>query len=313
MDPNLKVPYSEQISFGIQRDLPMHMFAEVDYVGSFGRHLLIEPDINQPSWAVLGAASSTANENYLRPYKGYSTIQQFVSQGTSNYHALQMRLERRFGHVLFTSAYTFSKNLSDASSDTENNYDWPNIHQMYGPAFSSNAGSSIDVRHAWVATLIYNLPTLKGQARYMRAPLGGWQLSGTFHVQSGFYYSVTGSTLIGTRVADYNGGPVLLPNPGANGWINPAAFAAAPQGRWGTAGPGDVEGPGMQIYNFSMTRFFNLKSDGRINLRVRGDFFNAFNCVNFQSPSLTVTTSGFGTISSAYPPRNIQLGMKLTF
>jgi hypothetical protein len=35
--------------------------------------------------------------------------------------------------------------------------------------------------------------------------------------------------------------------------------------------------------------------------------------VNFQAPSTTVTSSGFGTISGAYPPRNIQLGMKLTF
>ena len=35
--------------------------------------------------------------------------------------------------------------------------------------------------------------------------------------------------------------------------------------------------------------------------------------VNLQAPALTVTTSGFGTISGAYPPRNIQLGSKLTF
>ena len=71
MDPNLKTPYSEQLSVGIQRELPSHLFAEVDYVGSFGRHLLVEPDMNQPSWSVLAAASSTANVNSLRPYAGY--------------------------------------------------------------------------------------------------------------------------------------------------------------------------------------------------------------------------------------------------
>jgi hypothetical protein len=313
MDPHLKIPYSEQVSFGIQRELPQRLFAEVDYVGTFGRHLLIEPDINQPTWAVLSTASSTANVNSLRPYAGYSTIQQFLSAGTSNYHALQARVERRAGRVTFTAAYTFSKNLSDASSDTENNFDYFNIHAMYGPAYSSNAGSTVDVRHAFVSTVIWNLPELRRQSRILRAPFGGWQLSSIIHLQSGFYYSVTGSTLIGTRIADYIGGPAVLSNPGPNGWFNPAAFAAAPQGRWGTAGAGDVEGPGMQIYNLSVTKFFPIRAEGKMNLRFRADFMNAFNNVNYQSPATTITTSGFGTISSAYPPRNIQLGLKLSF
>jgi hypothetical protein len=157
------------------------------------------------------------------------------------------------------------------------------VHATYGPAYSSNARSSIDVRHAFVGTVIWNLPQFRNHSRIVRAPLGGWQLSSIIHLQSGFYYSITGSTLIGTRMADYVGGPGVLPDPGPNGWFNPAAFAAAPQGRWGTAGAGDVEGPGMQIYNISLTRFFNLRGD-RMKLRFRADFMNAFNNVNFQSP-----------------------------
>lgn len=313
IDSRLKIPYSEQISFGIQRELPQHLFAEIDYIGSFGRHLLVEPDINQPSWAVLANASSTANVNSLRPFAGYSTIQQFISAGTSNYHALQTRLERRFGDVTFMASYTFSKNLSDASSDTENNYNYFNIHAMYGPAYSSNSGASIDVRHAFVGTFVWDLPRLASHSRLIRSPFGGWQLNGIIHLQSGFYYTITGSTLIGTRLADYNGGPAILPNPGPNGWFNAAAFAAAPQARWGTAGAGDVEGPGLQIYSLGIKRNFKITPDGRINLQARAEFLNAFNNVNFQSPATTITSSGFGTISSAYPPRNIQLGMKVTF
>ncbi len=313
IDSHLKIPYSEQLSFGIQRELPRRLFAEVDYVGTFGRHLLTDPDINQPSWAVLSAASSTANVNSLRPYAGYSIVQQFLSQGTSNYHSLQARLERRIGRVMFTAAYTFSKNLTDAASDTENNFNYSNIHAVYGPANSSNGGSTVDVRHAFVSTFIWNLPELQGQSRYLRAPFGGWQLSSIIHLQSGFYYTVTGSTLIGNRVADYNGGSALLPNPGPNGWFNPAAFTAAPQGRFGTSGAGNVEGPGLQIYNLSITRFFKLRDEGKMNLRIRADFNNAFNNVNYQSPATIVTSTGFGTISGAYPPRSIQLGTKLTF
>lgn len=316
MDPYLKVPYTEQVSFGIQRELPQKLFAEVDYVGSFGRHLLIEPDINQPSFAVLAAAPATAKINALRPFAGYSVIQQFISEGTSNYHGLQASIERRAANLTFTAAYTFSKNLSDASSDTANNYDYFNIHAMYGPAYSSNSGSSIDVRHAFVGTVIWDLPALRNHSRLVRSPLGGWQLSAIIHLQSGFYYTVTGTSagpLTVSRMADYLGGPGVLPNPGPDGWLNPAAFAAAPQQRWGTTGSGNVEGPGMQIYNLSLTRFFNIRSDGSVKLRFRADFINAFNNVNFESPSTSTTTQGFGTITQAYPPRNIQFGAKLEF
>ena len=69
----------------------------------------------------------------------------------------------------------------------------------------------------------------------------------------------------------------------------------------------------MQIYNLSLSRFFMLNEARHIVLRVRGDFVNAFNCVNFQGPSTNISSTAFGTISAAYPPRNIQLGMHLTF
>ncbi len=321
MSPNLKTAYAEQFSFGIQRDLPMKLFAEVDFVGSLGRHLMTEPDANQPYWNVLAAVPSTTNENSIRPYPGYSTIQQFISAGTSNYYGLQTRLERRVGRVMFTGGYTFSKNLADANSDTANDLNYYNIKATYGPAYSSNAGSSIDVRHTFVGTFIWYMPTLRSQKAYVREPFGDWQLSGVIHLQTGFYYTVMGtSPILGSRVADYNGGPAVLPNAGANGWINPAAFAPAPQGRWGTAGYGDVEGPGMQIYNLSIAKFFTLAQRGEHNvtLRFRAEFLNAFNNVNFGAPSLslgsaTSLTAGFGQITSAYPPRNIQLGLKLAF
>jgi hypothetical protein len=312
ISPGLKVPYSEQFNLTIQRELPLHMFADVGYVGTMGHHLLFEPDINQPTWAVLGAVASTTNENSIRPYPGFSTIQQFLSWGNSNYHSLQTKLSRRMGNVLFTAAYTFSKMLGDTSSDTENSYDFYNIKAMYGPVNSTSSAGSMDISHVFVATYVWSLPTLRSQSRLLRTPFGDWQLSGVIHLQSGPFYTITGSTsILGTRVANYIGGPGVLPNPGPNGWFNPAAFAAAAQNVWGTAGVGDVQGPGMQIYNLSVSKLFPVRE--RASLRFRVDFFNAFNCVNFQGPAVTVTSSGFGTISAAYPARNIQMALKLQF
>jgi hypothetical protein len=60
-----------------------------------------------------------------------------------------------------------------------------------------------------------------------------------------------------------------------------------------------------------MTKRFALTE--RFNLRLQGDFFNAFNVANFTSLNTTVTSNAFGTLTSAYPSRNVQLGMKLEF
>jgi len=309
---DLKVPYSEQFNLTIQRELPMKLFASVGYVGTLGHHLLVEPDINQPTWAKLASGPATINENSIRLYPGFSTIQQFLSWGNSNYHSLQTQVSRRMGRVMFTAAYTFSKMLADTSSDTENVYDYYNIKAMYGPANSTSSAGSMDISHAFVGTFVWWLPALRGQSRYLRGPFGDWQFSGVIHVQSGPYATVVGSVgPLGSRAADYIGGPGVLPDPGANGWFNKAAFAAQPYDRWGTSGAGNVEGPGMQIYNLSVSKLFPFRE--RMSLRFRADFFNAFNCVNFQQPAATITSSDFGTISSAYPPRNIQMSLKFAF
>ena len=74
-----------------------------------------------------------------------------------------------------------------------------------------------------------------------------------------------------------------------------------------------MEGPGLASFNLSLTKFFTISESRHINLRVRADFINAFNHANFQAPAVNVSDSTFGTSSAAYPPRNIQLGLKLSF
>jgi hypothetical protein len=184
---------------------------------------------------------------------------------------------------------------------------------MYGPVNSTSSAGSMDIEKVFVGTFVWRLPRLQHPSIYLRGPVGGWQLSGVIHVQSGGYFTIVGTTpiLSGSRMADYLGGPADLPNPGPDGWFNKAAFAAAPRGRWGTTGAGNLQGPGMQSYNLNVQEFFNLRE--RTTLRVRVDFINAFNNVNFQAPAATITSGGFGTVTSAYPARNIQLGMKLEF
>lgn len=309
IDPNVVNGYAEQFSLGIQRELPKGILAEVSYVGNLGRHLLRQPNINQIPFSLnaANAALPTAQQlpnAALFPYKGYSNITQYRSDSTSNYHALQAYAARRVGAVSFTVSYTFSKALGDSSAQGDNPENYLNRHYNYGPL-------SFDRRHAFVATYVWYLPKLRDWNMVARNVMGSWQLNGIIRLQSGPYYTPTANTSIGGRRADYLGGDVLAQNGDINNWINKAAFGPAPNDRFGNVGPGVIEGPGLQSYDLSIAKNFRMKE--RYNLKFQTDFFNAFNVANFTGLNVNFSDKAFGTLPTAYPPRNLQMQLKFSF
>jgi hypothetical protein len=116
-----------------------------------------------------------------------------------------------------------------------------------------------------------------------------------------------------SRRADYVGGNVLVTGTAQtiNNWVNRAAFANAPDNRFGNAPVGNVEAPGLQTYNLSVSKNFQFHE--RFRMRYQADFFNAFNIANFTGLNNNLASSAFGTLPTAYPPRKIQMQLKLTF
>jgi hypothetical protein len=323
IDPNLKIAYSMNYSAGVQRELPHGFFLEATYVGNQGRHLIRQPDLNAIPFDALVAnqpPGPNANLNTLRKYKGYTSINFRFSDATSTYNGLQLYVVKRKGDLELTGAYTWSRNLTDTSGNGDGldvGEDPFNRHYNYGPA-------TFDRRHIFVTTYDYHIPFLRSKKGVEGAILSGWEVSGITRFQSGAPFTPTGGTAIGTRRADYLGGPVLLSNPGPDGWINPAVFAPAPLGRRGNAPVGIVHGPILRTWDFSMRKQFRLTE--RFNLRFQADMFNAFNQANFRAPDVafgtcTVTATSqcapsngaFGKIGAAGPARNIQFGLRLDF
>ncbi len=309
LNPNLKNGYAQQFSMSIQRQVAKGIVAEVAYVGNLGRDLLRAPDINQIPFATFAANSQlpTAQQQpqaALRPYLGYSSIFQYNSDSTMNYHALQSYISKRAGSLFMTASYTFSKSLGDTSGEGDNPEQYLNRHFNYGP-------TSFDRRHVFIMTYVWSLPKLQNLNPALRQVFGSWMLNGIVRLQTGQYYSITGSTAEGTRRADYLGGALYPANQGPNGWFNTADFAAAPVSRLGESGPGVIEGPPLRVLNLSLAKNFHINE--RINLKYQADFFNAINVANFSGLGTTVTSGGFGTLSSAYPPRQIQMSLKLNF
>ena len=236
INPNLKNTSTQQYSFSIQREFSQGILAELSYVGNLSRHLLRQPNINFPNLALV-AANPTASANAFVPYLGYSAINQFQSDSTSNYNALQAYASKRLGcrhrdgglHLVKVSG-RFQRTEGD---NLEN---WQNRHYNYGP-------TSFDRRHIFTATFVWQLPMLRQYNGIVRKTIGGWQLSGVIRAQTGQYYTVTGSTATGTRRANYVGGPITVANPSPTLWFNTLHSpplphrSSAPQGQESSRDP----------------------------------------------------------------------------
>ena len=314
IDPNLKIPRTWQYSVSVQRELRWGLFAEIGYVGSTGRNLIRQPDINQPSFEDLEAnaalpAAQRANTNFLRPYKGYSNILMRISDANSTYNALQVFVSRRRGAIKWTSSYTLGSSKDNASGNGTNPEDYQNKDFNWGP-------SDFDRRHILVETWTWDVPFLRDQNGIGRV-LGGWEVSGIYRYQSGGPLTITGNTAIGNRRADFLGGEAYIPDSGrisAAGavlWLDPTAFAAAPEGRRGNSTRGEFRGPAYQVLDVSFRKSFRVYGETR--LQVQADLFNAFNHTNFNNPQTNLANADFGRISATGPPRNVQLALRLTF
>jgi Carboxypeptidase regulatory-like domain len=325
IDPHLQLPYTMSYSLSVQRELPAGVFLEVAYVGNEDRHLIRKPDINMPGLAVLAAKAPATGTtaiasgllNSIRPYKGYSAINMFTSDSTGNYNAFQTYLTKRKGDLQVSVGYTWSKTLTDSTSITDTSSDnvaaAVNRHYSYGPApFSRN--------QVIVTSYTYSAPFFRDQHGFVGHLAGGWELSGITRAQSGEPFTVRGANGLGSVRADYLGGPINISNPTPDHWFNTAAFVVAPINRLGTAGVGQVHGPGLFTWDLSLRKAIPLPKEGW-QMRFQADMFNILNHSNFRFDSITsltpanttVTDGKYGTVTAAGPPRQIQFGLKLMF
>lgn len=311
IDPNLKLPYQTNYSVGVQKELGRGFFAEASYVGNTGRNLIRQPDINRASFDDLRAnaalpAAQRVSENFLRPYKGYSSIRMRVSDASSQYHSMQLYGAKRRGDFQFTVSYTLGRVLTNASGNGDNDTaDGANdLDFFYGPA-------TFDRRHAFINTLTYRIPWLRDRGGVIEAVLGGWEASSKYRYQSGQYLTPSGNSSIGGRRAEYLGGEVAIDNPDEFRWFNTAAFGNPPENRRGTATVGQIQGPSFSQMDVSFRK--NFRFGKRYNLTPIFDVFNLFNTVNFTNPNVNANDVAFGTINGAQPPRQFQIGARFDF
>ena len=144
--------------------------------------------------------------------------------------------------------------------------------------------------------------------------VGNWQTSGTLTLKQGFPLTITsvgnGLNYFGAGqhvdvVGDYH-----VAHPSRTQWFNTSAFAIAQPWSLGNAPRyfSDLRAPGYKTWDLSIQKYFPIEERFRFQFRL--DMFNALNRTNFYSPN-TFMGSGFGTITQAWAPRQMQAALKL--
>ena len=105
----------------------------------------------------------------------------------------------------------------------------------------------------------------------------------------------------------------IPPTPGlVDQFFNTSAFVQpgdVPVGTYGNAGRNLISGPATVNTDLAVMKNFPITERTRIQLR--GEFFNAFNQVNFSAPEARAQSGSFGRILSADPGRVAQLALKV--
>ncbi len=306
-----KLPYNQQWSLGVQRQITGGTVLDVSYVGNHENHLLylIQTNQNRPSAAV---AQGLVNVNQVRPYAGYGSIGTFTPDASSNYNGLQASLREQLGRVLtLNGAYTYSKVLTDAPAD--DNYspqDSADPHADRGPA-------NFDRTHIFVVSYVWQLPSLRDRNMLLRGALGGWQWSGILTSESGEPLTTILGVYLNSGVIDSTQRPNLAgkaqDGAGVHDWLNPNGFSVPAQGTFGNAPVGVGRLPHNTQFDSSVEKTFPIHE--RFQLSIRAEAINAFNHSLFNSVVTDYYPGNptFGQIVGTAYPRTSQLGMHLAF
>jgi hypothetical protein len=240
----------------------------------------------------------------------------FIAGAYSSYNSAQINWRHTSHRMQLLLGYTYSKAMDNSSGYGEQ-------YNPINPRLSRGL-SAFDSTHNFVVSYAYSLPVDKlGGPKKLT---GGWQISGITRFATGLPVTLVETddhSLLGTSF----GGPITLPvdtpnlvaplqildirkSPGQF-YFNPNSFASSAVGTEGSANRRFFHGPGINNWDFALVK--NTQLTERLNLQLRGEFYNVYNHAQFLTPSGIMPASNFGQIPGARDPRIGQLSAKFNF
>ena len=326
---NWQVPATYNWNFVLERQMPAGFLLRAGYIGSRTTHL--NETVNLNPYPLMGTINgvprtlnSIVNTRYGYPDTTYGNIEVGYGGVTGRYNSLQVGLTKRGQRMTFTGNYTLSR-ATDNSSPAGYSalpFDNPGRHAF------DNGPSAFDHTHRFVGTYVISLPGMSNANGFVKAVLGGWQLSGIVNAQTGRPFTVfsgkdrSGYGLGNDRAklvgSPYGGNTCAGVTKPCYSFLDPNAFALADIGTVGDVAANSLRFPGYFNWDMGLHKDFNFTERWR--LEFRAEYFNVFNHTNFDdglvngSTSTTKISSGvktFGAITSSLDPRIGQLALKL--
>jgi hypothetical protein len=334
-DFNYRNSYLEQYTLQIEKEF-LGNVATIGYIGNSGRRLTTQQQVNQLPFPIADGGT------YPYPDLPGVGINERLSQGVSNYNALQLTFLRRFrGGLALNANYTWAHNLTNAQVQDEgqaigncegsclvdNGTGTPVTYHGWNQYDYGNA--DLDVRHRVTVSLNYDLPFGKAYTGARGMLVKGWSVNSIYFWSSGTPFVVQNPNGVQSGINLGNDrpnqiAPVALSNPTPQEWFNVNAFALQAPGTLGDERRNQVFGPPSRSLSLSLFKEFPIHE--AIHLQFRVEAFNLLNQANYANPGSTISTysaagvsqagGGFGTITSLNPGidmREIQLALKLLF
>ncbi len=317
-----KTLYSEQWNLQVEKTVNANTLVSVGYVGSVSNRLDYGGTANG---AVTPGPGTLAQINARRPYPWMTTFVYDSTIGNANYHALQVKAQRRMTRGLeFLLSYTFSKSIDDTSGrfGGENGPGGNAAVQNYYDPGSNRSVSAYNVPQFASFSVLYALPFGKDQPYLNHGltsyVLGGWQVNSVSQLGNGQPYTV----YVNGDIANIgvNGGyerPNLIGNPRVSHptitrAFNTAAFATPPQFTFGNVGRNSLRAENDYNEDISLFKTFPIKES--LSFELRAEAFNVLNITNYGTPDPNLGDSSAGVVSSiANNPRQLQFAGKLRF
>ncbi len=332
-DDQFQRSYSMNYNFTVQRELGGGFIGQAGYVAN--RAVRVSGRLNFNAGQVVGA--DRVGQPLFNTFNRAVGTSIVTSMGNTDYHSLQMSLNRRFSNGFqMNTAYTWSKAMGWCC----------NLDNNGGPAIPAHAFQdlnrsllSFDRTHNLQITATYELPFGKGKPFVTEgigaAILSGWQLNTLTSFMTGTPFNMTsdgGSLRMpgNTQRADQVKPTVQkLGNVGrGTPYYDPFAFERVLEPRFGNAGFMRLRGPEFFNSDLGLFRTFAIKE--KMDLQFRAEYFNWTNTPKFNNPSSGINNRLLfpdgsyrggvfeitGTNSGGREPngdRILRLGLRLTF
>jgi hypothetical protein len=334
---DIRTGYVQSWHLTVQRELLPNLLLDVAYVGNHSVKLVTLADYNQARPNNVSDPAAGTPLQTRRPIPGFSFIQISFPGGQANYHAMQVKLERRFTSGLYLlNSFTWSKAIDNVAGHLEANFgdnSRINLKDMASDRGVANYNQPFNN----TTSVVYDLPFGKGRKlasglpNYADAVVGGWRLTLINTMSSGLPVNLTYSPAAAFQVGssltyrpNLTGQSLIANSDDPNNYLN-FNSVSVPTDRsrpFGNAGRNIVSGPNFFQTDLGLHKAFPVWKE-TTKLEFRMEAFNLFNHTNFTAPDSNASnirfdangnyTGSFGKITSAFPARQIQFALKLIF